>query len=272
MPEFQDEEHSDEAVGYIVPQMASSFVYDGSGGKIVYDFTLHPLLPKGQQISVEVSTAKDIVTDDSATVLPVTGLLDDFSGATKGKGFGDLTYEDSAPNLGKAVNLAKGNFIKYSFSPWYKWDGVHSWSRNEAAQGTLTEGKVEMWVNPRKYSELVTFNWSDTDSVPQSGYILHFGFSADGRLAYSVWGGNQDQSLLGNTANIPLNKWTRVAVSWGPNGTKLFVDGKEDASTSANMWPAFNGTTYAYLNGWGQNDLGLVDDFHILKVAEPSKN
>ncbi len=204
-----------------------------------------------------------------ATVTPNTVLLDDFNGATKGKGFGALTYVDSQPNLGKAVNLAKGTYIKYSFSPWYTWDGNHKWDRNEAASGVLTEGRIEMWIKPRQYSGILNFNWGDAVSSPPAGHIMHFGFNADGKLAYSVWGGNLDKGLVGKTT-IPLNKWTHVAVSWSPYGTKLYVNGEVDASTSANVWPAFSGTVFAYLNYWGGNDLGFVDDFHISKVAEPA--
>lgn len=194
--------------------------------------------------------------------------FDDFNGATKGTGFGALTYEDSLPNLGKAVNLTKGTYIKYSFSPWYRWDGAHKWDRNEAAPGVLTEGTIEMWIKPRQYSGILNFNWGDAVSSPPAGHIMHFGFNADGKLAYSVWGGNLDKGLVGKTT-IPLNKWTHVAVSWSPYGTKLYVNGEVDASTSANVWPAFSGTVFAYLNYWGGNDLGVVDDFHISKVAEP---
>jgi hypothetical protein len=49
----------------------------------------------------------------------------------------------------------------------------------------------------------------------------------------------------------------------------LYLNGEVDASTSANVWPAFSGTVFAYLNYWGANDLGFVDDFYISKVAEP---
>jgi hypothetical protein len=55
MPEYQDEVHTDTFNDYIVPQLQTNFVYDGKGGEIIYDFALHPLLPKGQQISIAVS-------------------------------------------------------------------------------------------------------------------------------------------------------------------------------------------------------------------------
>jgi hypothetical protein len=268
--DYLDEKHTVTLNDYIVPLFEDKFVYSGSGGKIIYDFTLHPLKPKHEQISVEVftTTTSNITVPPGGQQPPSTVLLDDFDGATKGKGFGALTYEDSLPNLGKAVNLAKGTYIKYSFSPWYKWDGAHKWDRNEAAAGVLTEGTIEMWIKPRQYSGILTFNWGDAASSPQAGYIMHFGFNADGKLTYSVWGGNLDKGLVGKTT-IPLNKWTHVAVSWSPSGTKLYVNGEVDASTSANVWPAFWGTVFAYLNYWGENDLGLVDDLRISRVAEP---
>ena|GEM_PF-2979865 len=271
-PPYFDGIHNDT---YLYPIFKTNFVYSGSGGKIIYDFTLHPLLPKHEQISVEVST----ITASNVTVLPATVLLDEFNGATQGKGFGALTYEDSLPNMDKAVNLAKGTYIKYSFSPWYKWDGAHSWNRNEASPGMLTEGSAGVWINPRQYSGIsigergkpsgiLTFNLGDVASPPEAGYIMHLGFTADGKLTYSVWGGNLDNVLVGKTT-IPLNKWSHVAVSWGPDGTKLYVNAKEDASTSANVWPAFSGTVFAYLNYWGANDLGLVDDLYISNAAVP---
>lgn len=202
------------------------------------------------------------IKSDSNTVL-----LDHFNGTTKGAGFGKLTYGDTLPTLGQAVNLPKGVYIKYAFSPWYRWDGVHKWDRNEAAPGVLTEGTIEMWIKPRQYSGILNLNWGDAVSHPPAGHIMHLGFNADGKLVYGVWGGNGDKGPVGKTT-IPLNKWTHVAVSWSPNRTKLYVNGKVDAYTIANVWPAFSGTPcYAYLNYWGGSDLGLVDEFHISKVA-----
>ena len=41
---------------YMLPVWEENFVYDGSGGKILYDLTLHPLKPPHEQISIRVST------------------------------------------------------------------------------------------------------------------------------------------------------------------------------------------------------------------------
>jgi hypothetical protein len=202
------------------------------------------------------------IQPDSNTVL-----LDHFNGTVKGTGFGALTYGESLPNLEQAVNLTRGAYIKYSFSPWYRWDGVHKWDRNEAAPGVLTEGTIEMWIKPRQYSiVLLEFNWYDLASSPKAGTILNLQLNADGKLIYGGWGGNYDKAPVGKTT-IPLNKWTHIAVTWGPNGTKLYVNGQVDAYSEANAWPAFSGTVFAYLNHWGGNDLGFVDEYHVSKAA-----
>jgi hypothetical protein len=57
---FLDEVHTttfnDSPVHYLVPVWTEDFAYDGSGGTIVFDFTLHPCLPKHEQLSITVST------------------------------------------------------------------------------------------------------------------------------------------------------------------------------------------------------------------------
>lgn len=56
MGQYLDEKHTATPNEYLEPKLEAPFVYGGSGGKIIYDFTLHPLEPKNEQISVEVST------------------------------------------------------------------------------------------------------------------------------------------------------------------------------------------------------------------------
>jgi hypothetical protein len=145
------------------------------------------------------------------------------------------------------------------------------WNRQEAAAGVVTEGTVEMWIKPRQYPlNILNFNWGDTATYPPAGHILHMGLNAEGKLIYSVWGGNNDKAPVGRTT-VPLGMWTHVAVTWSASGTRLYVNGVEDAYTSGNVWPAFYGTAYGYLNYWGGADLGLVDELHISKVARTAE-
>src|SRR3990172_8750919 len=50
MNKYLDEKHNVTLNDYLGPLFESKFVYSGNGGKIIYDFSLQPLLPKDQQI------------------------------------------------------------------------------------------------------------------------------------------------------------------------------------------------------------------------------
>ena len=187
-----------------------------------------------------------------------TVILDHFDGTTVGTAFGPITYEDSLPVLGQAINLVPGGYVKYALPYWYSGGGV--------------QGTVEMWINPRQYGlnegwpPILTLQWLDVTSIPSSGYVGGFVLRSDGKLGWWVWNGQGDGGIAGETT-IPLNEWTHVAVSWAPDGTKLYVNGVVDASTSANAWPSLSSPTYAYLNWWEQWDLGYVDELRISNVA-----
>lgn len=187
-----------------------------------------------------------------------TVLLDHFNGTTAGMAFGPLTYENSLPTLGQAINLGKDSYVKYALTSWYSYGVV--------------QGTVEMWINPRQYSintgwpPILTLQWNDVTYPPSSGYVGGFVVDPEGKLVWWVWNGQGDGGVRGETT-IPLNEWTHIAVSWGPDGTKLYVNGVVDASTSANVWPSLLSATYVYLDFWGTYDLGYVDELRISKVA-----
>ena len=60
MGQFLDEMHSVNFDDYLTPIWVTDFVYDGGNEKIIYDFSLHPTLPKEQQVSIEISTEKNL--------------------------------------------------------------------------------------------------------------------------------------------------------------------------------------------------------------------
>ncbi len=100
--EYLDEKHTVTLSDYIVPLFGDKFIYGGSGGKIIYDFTLHPLLPKHEQISVEVSTESppplvltlSALEVSSASVIGDTILV------------GTVTLSGPAPSGGQVVQLS----------------------------------------------------------------------------------------------------------------------------------------------------------------------
>jgi len=53
---YLDEKFTENFERYILPEWEGNYVYDGSSGTILYDFTLHPLEPRGYNISIKVST------------------------------------------------------------------------------------------------------------------------------------------------------------------------------------------------------------------------
>jgi len=194
-----------------------------------------------------------------------TVLLDHFNGSTLAEYTnGTLNYVEGLPGLNKAAGFRNGTWIRYALSGWYQWSSVYNPDGKE--------GTVDIWVYPRKYGlGLLTFQWNRVNSPPVAGYILHFQINSDGKLVGGVWsaisGGPVDSTLPSGKTTIPLNTWTHVAFTWSPTGTKLYVNGKIDAESQYNLYPALNSQNYVYVNYWGDSDLGYVDELRISKVA-----
>lgn len=203
-----------------------------------------------------------------------TILLDHLNGFTSGTAYGPLTYVTSLTGLCVAANFQTGTYIRYDLPCWYyssqPWDP------------TGKEGTIELWINPKEYGNILTFQWFKDENPPTTGYIGGVGICREGDprgpagiLCYGVWcyEGGPDPGLqpVGATI-IPLNEWTHVAVSWGPDGTKLYVNGELDGSSTLTFYPAMGWCgdqyVYVYLNDWGQPDRGCkcIDELHVSKV------
>lgn len=100
--EYLDEKHTVTLSDYIIPLFEDKFIYGGTDGKITYDFTIHPLLPKHEQISVEVSTeyppplvlTLSALEVSSASVIGSTILV------------GTVTLSGPAPEGGQVIHLS----------------------------------------------------------------------------------------------------------------------------------------------------------------------
>ena len=53
---YLDEKFTELFERYILPEWEGNYVYNGGSGTILYDLTLHPLEPRGYNISIKVST------------------------------------------------------------------------------------------------------------------------------------------------------------------------------------------------------------------------
>ena len=184
-----------------------------------------------------------------------TALLDHFNGMAAGAAFGSPGYDSSLPAYGQAINLVESTYVKYTFLGW----GEH-------------QGTIEMWIKPRQvtHSALLALEWLDVTSYPQWGRVGSVYLNQEDKLVWSPWNGEGDASIVGKTT-IPPNQWTHIAVTWGAEGTRLYVNGVVDASSSANDWPCLSSPTYAYLHYWGYADLGYVDELRISDVARSSE-
>jgi N-acetylneuraminic acid mutarotase len=213
------------------------------------------------EASVTSGCGNDEYGSDSDTVL-----LDHFNGATVAeKVGGSLAYVSSLEGLSQAANFQSGVWSRYALPGWY------TWSPDYAPEGK--EGTVELWVYPRRYeTNWLTFNWNSSDTPPGSGYVLNLFTDAQGRVRVTIWDAineprpTTDPFPTGSTV-LPLNAWTHVAYAWSLAGTRLYVNGVVDASSPYNYYPALNPTFYAYVNAWGDRELGYVDEIRISKVA-----
>jgi len=187
----------------------------------------------------------------SAQIVPDEGtvILDHLNDATVGDTKGALNYVTSMPGLDLSGDFTPGTYKIY-----------------RASDNLQSQGTVELWLNPRTYGVgLVNFNWYYRDIPPSAGYVLHLILNNDGTIRIGGWSGSICMFDLDTNSTIPLNEWTHIAMSWGSE-TKIYINGNVDISTPQCYRPAASGGAWVYLNNWGTNDLGYVDEFHVSKV------
>lgn len=172
-----------------------------------------------------------------------TVLLDHFEGATVGSAQGTAGFTNGPIPLNRCVSLPLGGFIMYGTAVWYS-----------------SSGTIECWVKPSGWPcSIMCFNGSYRTTQPGGGYVMHVTLNANGTVHY--YGGS---NLDGVTA-VPTNEWSHVAVTWGGGGTRIYVNGTQDAYSSSNLNP---GDGYLYLNSsWGKAGIGSVDEVRISRTA-----
>ncbi len=175
-----------------------------------------------------------------------TVILDHLDGSSIGTPF-NVAFTESLPGLGEAGNLPQSSYIKYRSSA------------NLSANGT-----IELWVYARAADvNLVNFNWNDVPSNPPAGHVLHFVIRS-GKIGVGGWPWNDPNGFFSNST-VPVCQWTHIALTWGSN-IQIYINGQLDAQSTFPFNPSAGSGTFIYLNYWGEQDLGYVDDLHISKV------
>jgi hypothetical protein len=182
---------------------------------------------------------------------PHTILLDHFDGSTTGTAVGYLGYMPSRDGFGQAGRFGTGNFVLYTI-------------------GSMSQGTIEMWVKPDDVPSdtrpgLLDINWYATDYYAESGHILHLGLTGEsgGQLRVSAW---PEGFVTGHTGFDSSGEWVHLAASWGPAGTRLYVNGVLDCIAPA-LDVSFLSSNYVYLNYWGdQRFSGLIDELHVSDI------
>lgn len=193
-----------------------------------------------------------------------TIFLEHFNGTSAAEySDGDINYVDSVPGLGKAADLSQG-WLRFSFY------GGDQWPYNYDPAGR--EGTVEMWIYPLQNSDFNFFyvNLFPAETVPSYGHVLYLGFNREGKIVTFTKSSTVPEPNLtplpAGSATIPLHKWTHVALTWSGDGTALYVDGKLDAYSTDNLYPAFYSTDYIFIPGWEARNM-YIDEVLISKAA-----
>jgi len=176
-------------------------------------------------------------------------VLDHFNGTSTGAVAGGMTYLPGINGLSQSASVAQGTYVKYQLT---------STLENAAT--------VELLLKPRQFGVgMLNFNWNNTSTPPSAGHVLHFGLSADGTISVGGWAWNSScMYTLTSAAAVKLNVWNHVALSWGGQLTKVYVNGEVSGSSAQCFHPA--SPAWAYLNYWGGSDLGVVDEFQISDI------
>ena len=195
-----------------------------------------------------------------------TVLLEHFNETTSANNIypsGDLVFIESVYGLNQALDcMSRPVTLRYDLPVWYQstWEGA----------SPSPQGSVEAWIQIHNYDPklILVFQWYKADVPPgYGGWIGILRVLPEGKLRWESWGsvGTTVAHLDGKTT-IPLNQWTYVALTWGAEGTKLYVNGKKDTSITENLYPAMgwygDPEVYIYLGG----ESGYLDEVRIFKI------
>lgn len=154
-------------------------------------------------------------------------------------------------------------------------DGTGDWL-SLASSGLFSFGTGDFTIEAWIYGNNISVSIIDTRSADVLGSYI-FGISSSKLdFLYST----ASPYRLTSTNNVPSSQWSHVAVTRSSGTLRLFIDGSQEASTTAtgvidaNNTPAIGGgrsTGASTVNGYFFN--GYIDDFRVTKgVARYTAN
>ncbi len=179
-----------------------------------------------------------------------TVLLDHLNGSTSSTDVqGVLNFVPSLPVMDLSGDFQQGTFIVYPINT-----------------DLRDEGTIEVWLYPHNYSnKFIMCNWIHTYTNPHWGKVVNISVNNEGKISYGAWPGHcsPNPASISSQSSIPVNEWTHIAVSWGPEGTKIYLNGSIDAQVSYAIKPDLYSGHWAYLNEWGESYSSYMDEFHV---------
>lgn len=178
-----------------------------------------------------------------------TVILEHFDGSTSGTPAGNPVYNPGLSGLNQAIGLSAGSWVKFALPA-----------------SLQTQGTIEMWINPSAYGGgIMNFNWSNTDSPPSSGHVLHLYLTSQGNIEIGGWAWSPScMSTLTSSTPLALGKWSHIALTWSSTSVKIYINGSVNASANQCWNPA--SPAWGYLNYWGGSELGSVDEMQISDI------
>ena len=150
-------------------------------------------------------------------------------------------------------------------------DGVDDYAWAAPNISMVEEATIELWFRPDsfgQYQNLLAGGSGHPGSNYDNGYYFGTHRSSGDGLTFGFWTGGWNWQ---QTNVIPINnQWYHMAASWGPDGIKTYINGKQ-----TNDYP-YLGANQKYnidlfgASSWGNYFYGAIDEVRYWSVARDS--
>jgi hypothetical protein len=112
---------------------------------------------------------------------------------------------------------------------------------------------VEFWIKTNVYNQTVMWGqWYNVYSPPAQGFVMGIAINDNGKAIFSCW--QCDYTNPETSSAIGLNEWTYIAVTFGSEGAKIYINGVLEAYDTDPSIPSWSMSDYLYLPPWGISD------------------